>query len=411
MVESRADCVIVGGGIGGAVLALILGRAGKHVVVLERELKPQAGGRPEILARSTIQIFNELGVIKRILGEAAIPLRALEFFQVKNKLLINFGLQDFEEQQAGPHSTNPSATRQILLEAASTTRSVEVMQGVEVTNLTRDNSGVHGVQAMRNDVPTVWRAPLVIGDDGGHSRIREALGIPLRTQDFPLEFLAAAGPTLAHERFDVGEASINPGGLKSGIFGGVFMPQPGNRSAIVFLLSPHARVKLMGSPASEFYKIAGQMSVLCEGLEKNYVFPKDFKVFKRPFGHASSYVSDGAALLGDAVHPVTPIGGQGANMSVADAVVLGRVALEAFNKNDFSQKLLSSYQTERFQANKRSIQFSVRANRILRTLSIFPLAAFLLPWVLERVNQTPKLKQRFIWSVSHAFESKSSLES
>ena len=39
MEMETADCVIVGGGIGGAVLALLLARKGRRVVVLEKELR------------------------------------------------------------------------------------------------------------------------------------------------------------------------------------------------------------------------------------------------------------------------------------------------------------------------------------------------------------------------------------
>ncbi|MCI0353685.1 MAG: NAD(P)-binding protein, partial [Acidobacteria bacterium] len=44
-----ADFVIVGGGIGGTVLAELLGRGGKRVVVLEKSTAPPSWLRPEVL--------------------------------------------------------------------------------------------------------------------------------------------------------------------------------------------------------------------------------------------------------------------------------------------------------------------------------------------------------------------------
>ncbi len=402
---NSADCVIVGGGIGGAVLALLLGREGKHVVLLERELKPPATARPEILASATLEVFRELGVGEGILKEAAVPLQGLEAYQAE-ELLLGFNGRDFQEYQVQPYSTDPARTRDILLEGAASTHSVEVCRGVEVREILREGERIVGVKALRDGNPVSWKAPFVVGDDGGRSRVREALGISLKTRDFPFEFLGAAGPELPRGKSGMGQVWIEPRSLKKGIFGGVFMPIPQNRSAFVFLLSSSAREHFMQAKPSEFYEAAGNLSPRCEGMGKIYRFPEHFTVFKRPFGHASRYVADGAALLGDAAHPVTPVGGQGANMSVADAMALGETILEAFRKNDFSAAQLGRYEAERRPGNGRSIQFSVWADCVLRILMVFPWAASLLPLFLQRVNGDLNTKGRFIRSVSTTFRTR-----
>ena len=139
-------------------------------------------------------------------------------------------------------------------------------------------------------------------------------------------------------------------------------------------------------------------------LEKTYPFPGVFTVFKRPFGHVSSYVSDGAVLMGDAAHPVTPAGGQGANMSVADALVLSQVALEAFQKNDFSSAQLKKYEALRRPANERSLGISLRARRVFQTIKFFPPLAYLLPWWLKGVERKPKTKEDLLRFLSTAFK-------
>ena len=54
------DFVIVGGGIGGAVLAALLGEAGKRVVVVEKAIASPAWTRPEILWPATIEMLFSL---------------------------------------------------------------------------------------------------------------------------------------------------------------------------------------------------------------------------------------------------------------------------------------------------------------------------------------------------------------
>jgi 2-polyprenyl-6-methoxyphenol hydroxylase-like FAD-dependent oxidoreductase len=88
------------------------------------------------------------------------------------------------------------------------------------------------------------------------------------------------------------------------------------------------------------------------GLIGHRRFPDDFAHFRPQFGHATRYGIPGAVLLGDAAHPVTPAGGQGANMAIADAVALAD-CIKA-NPTDF----LTAYQHRRRKANDASVSIS-----------------------------------------------------
>ena len=405
MSEPFADCVIVGGGIGGAVLALALGQRAHRVVVLERETHPPAIGRPEILARSTMDAFHRLGVGARLVEETAIPLRRLELWRSGGGRILQLNEDDFRRVGAQPYSTDPVKTRRILLEAAAATRNVEVHRGVDVQALLRDGSSVIGVQGRRGEEPVAWRGRLVVGDDGGHSRIRAALGISLELSELPLEFLAAAGPALPEAEDRVGQAWIQPSALGEGIAVGIFVPLPGGRTAIALLASPATCQRMLQRAPAEFYDAAVRLSPRCRGLAERYRFPEDFAHLRRPFGHAARYVADGAVLIGDAAHPVTPAGGQGANMSVADAVALADIAQRALSRHDCSRQQLEAYETLRRPANHRSLQFSVRTDRVFRTLQHHPWMAPLLPASLALVNRSRTLKARLIRAVSQAFAS------
>jgi choline dehydrogenase-like flavoprotein len=54
------DFLIVGGGIGGGVLANLLGRRGKRVLVLEKGRTPIPQDRPEILWPATVDVLRTL---------------------------------------------------------------------------------------------------------------------------------------------------------------------------------------------------------------------------------------------------------------------------------------------------------------------------------------------------------------
>lgn len=405
MGEPSADCVIVGGGIGGAVLALALGRRGHRVVVLERELHPPFAARPEVLARSTIEAFRRLGLSAALLREAALPLRRLELWRSGGGRMLELTEDDFRRVGAQPYSTDPAKTRHILLEAAVSTQNVELHRGVEVRTLAREGPHHITVHGQRDQEPVAWRGRLVVGDDGTRSRIRVALGIPLELSEFALDFLAAAGPALPDAAEDVGQAWADPSALQNGIVLGVFMPLPGARTAMALLASPSACERLLRAPPSAFYEAAARLSPRCRALAERYRCPEDFTHIRRPFGHAARYIDDAAALMGDAAHPVTPAGGQGANMSVADALALADVVQQALSLNDCSRSRLEPYETIRRPANERSLQFSVRTDRVFRTLQRHPWMATLFPMSLALVNRSRTLKARLIRAVSQAFAS------
>lgn len=71
------------------------------------------------------------------------------------------------------------------------------------------------------------------------------------------------------------------------------------------------------------------------------------------FGHASAYVSEGVAIIGDAAHRVHPLAGQGANLGFGDVVALtealGKAVYSGSNLSDINYLL--EYERARLQAN------------------------------------------------------------
>ncbi|MGH9532424.1 MAG: FAD-dependent oxidoreductase, partial [Terriglobales bacterium] len=121
----------------------------------------------------------------------------------------------------------------------------------------------------------------------------------------------------------------------------------------------------------------------------NRKLPEDFARIRRPWGHAPRYGGDGALLLGDAAHPVSPAGGQGANMSVADACALAEIVLGNH------PNMLAEYERRRRPANQRSLLFTRVAARVfglpnwcLRLLPFGPRQVMGRPWIVRRFVQT-----------------------
>ena len=401
--ERTADCVIVGGGIGGTVLALALARRGFRLVICEREASPPPAARPEVLAASTIQAFRALGLEDAALRTAALPLRGLELRQRGGSTVLAIAAEELARAGVQPYSADPGRMRQLLLDAALAQASVRVERGLEVRSLLREGGRVVGVEGARDGQPVTIQAPLIIGDDGSQSRVRGAIGAPIQLTEFPLVFLGATSPALPGLPDAAAQAWFNPWAVRAGLMAGLFLPLPGARTAFVFVLSAKAAERFKRATPANFYRAAEALAPPARALPQYCPFPDGFTLFRRAFGHAGRYVSDGAALLGDAAHPVTPAGGQGANMSVADALALAPVAEEALRARDCSAARLAAYEALRRPANERSLQFSVGANQVFRVLRVAPWLGIVLLAFLRRVDRRPDAKDQFLQAVAQAF--------
>ncbi len=357
------DVVIVGAGIGGAVLALDLGRRGWRVALVERESAPPRIARPEILWSPTTDALDRYGVSDAIRERASVRLEAIEMGGEKPWLSIT--RRDFEGAGIDAFSTNPAMTRAILAEAAMATGNVEVHRGVAVEELLRENGRVTGIRGKQLEL----EARLVVGDDGGNSIVRTQLGIPMVLTPFPIDFVTA------------------------------MIPQ--------WTLPPsRARVWIDGSGARAFIPWPDGEGILLLPLPADRPTPEgqNYKRIARPFGHAPTYVADGAALIGDAAHPMTPAGGQGANASIWDALTLAGIADAALRAGDVSRERLLAYERLRRPNNERSVAISRLARRAFRTGRHLPLG-LVVPLLVRTINALGWPKRRIIRTFATTFVS------
>ena len=384
------DLVIVGGGIGGAVLACLVGRAGKRVVVLERSAGPPDWVRPEILWPATVGVLSSLIPRSELEREALLSLQGITVAVGEQKLLsiTPERLREFEVQ---PRSTDPNRTRELLLRLGS----FELRRGVEVTGVLKQGSRIEGVRfrEITTGAEGEVLARLTVGDDGAQSVVRRACGIEIRTRMFPLDFLclgfrwpSSLPPARGRVWLDRRRGSR--------IFALLALPLPGERGAGVVLARPEV---FDGSREvqGEWRGFAESDAVIQE-IAGERAFPEGFVRVRRPWGHAARYGSKGAVLLGDAIHPVSPAGGQGANMSVADAVVLAELLLAG-------EAPLDEYERRRRAANERSLLFTRRASMVLGLARWLPInlpVSHLLRWV----DRHPSVLRRVLRFASTAFQ-------
>ena len=341
------DVLIVGGGIGGAVLAHLLTRGGKRVVLIERSTSPPSVVRPEVLWPATVGVLRSLLPTDELERTALLPLEGFSLERAGH-VLLRAELNKYDAA-AGACWTNPNRTRQLLLEHGS----FEVRHGVSVDRLVRQNDHVAGAVVRNGGAEQEILADWTVADDGGHSLIRQQCGIKADIRPFPMELLSFGCQWPADLPAGFGHVWINPDLSASAPFLVFLSPWPGGLG--VGLIPIRAEMLEHPSEAREQWERFCSRSSALGALVNNLRFPDDMTRFRLAFGHASHYGTNGAVLMGDALHPVTPAGGQGANLSVADARVLAQLMIEG------SSNLIAEYERLRRPAVEQSIALSRRA--------------------------------------------------
>jgi monooxygenase len=392
------DVVVVGAGIGGAVLALALGRRGWRVAVVERETEPPRLVRPEILWGATLHALEPYGFADAIRHTASVQLEEIEIGREKPWLRITRG--DLTRAGVVAFSTNPSMTRSIIADAAVATGNVQIHRGVVVEGLLYDGR-VSGVSGKQGNATLALEARLVVGDDGGNSVVRTQLGIPITLDSFPIDFITAMIPRWPLPRHRV-RGWIHPKGFGDGLPAAVFIPWPGNEGILLMPLAPDRAKRLFEQPAGVFWSALERVTPIAASLREQVEVPRDFRRVARPFGHAESYVANGAALIGDAAHPMTPVGGQGANAAIWDALALADVVDGALRTGDVSRERLLSYERTRRPVNDRSVSFSRVARRLLRVGRFFP-PAIALPLIARTLNALGWPQRKILRSFATTF--------
>lgn len=379
----RTDVAIVGAGIGGGVLALALARRGWRAVLVERESAPPRLARPEILWSPTSTALEPLGIADAV-RDASVALDGI-LVATATRALVDVDREVFRAAGISAFSTDPARTRALVVDAALATGRVEIQRGVAVDDLLRSGARVVGVRGTGAGGPFELEAALVVGDDGVHSVVRTNVGIELALTDFPIEFVTAVIRWPVDLPPRRARAWLRPQAFRDGIPAAVFIPWPDGEGVLLMPVPRERAERFFHDPPEDSWRALEALTPLAAVLRAQLDIPRSFARVRRPFGHASRYVADGAAVIGDAAHPMTPAGGQGANASIWDALALADVADAALRAGDTSRERLVRYEQVRRPINERSVAISRLAARIFRlgrrlpAATLVPLLAPLVP--------------------------------
>jgi flavin-dependent dehydrogenase len=171
------DAVIVGGSLAGCAAAMMLGRAGARVAVVEKSPDPAAFKRvcSHFIQASAVPTLERLELVEPMMAAGALRSR----FNAR----VPWGwIEAPAETAALAINLRREKLDPMVREMAASTPGVEVLLGQTVTELRRAGDGFGGVVAHdRDGTETVFEAPLTIGADGRDSRIAKLSGVKAKT--------------------------------------------------------------------------------------------------------------------------------------------------------------------------------------------------------------------------------------
>jgi 2-polyprenyl-6-methoxyphenol hydroxylase-like FAD-dependent oxidoreductase len=335
--DFAADVLICGAGAAGLTLAIDLARRGLSFRLIEKQLDPFRGSRSKGIQPRTQEVFEDLGVLDRVVGVGGEYPR-LRTYQQDGSYVDAPVMEVSAPTPAEPYQL-ALMVPQFLTERVLRERLLELgvrpELGTELVAFEQDAAGVTARLAGTGGHRAL-RVRYLIGADGGRSVVRHALGV-----DFP-------GKTLG-VRAVVADLDL------SGLGRDAWHRYNEADMARQIALCPLAGTDLFQLQAP--VPLEGNVDLSAAGLARmiaERTGRSDISV--RAVSWASAYHMNARLadryrvarvfLVGDAAHTHPPTGGQGLNTSVQDAYNLGW-KLGAVLAGGAPDALLDSYEEER----------------------------------------------------------------
>lgn len=343
------DVLIIGAGPTGLVLALWLTLLGVRIRIIDRTAESGTTSRALAVQSRTLEFYEQVGLADAVV-ERGRRVRAVNLWVAGKKAAhvafadMGVGFSPFPYPLIFPQDEH----ERLLIDRLGDL-GVEVERRTELLDFDEANEGI--VARLRGPDGTTQNceAAFIAGCDGAHSTVRDRveIGFPGGTYEhlFYVADVEARGAAMN------GELHV---GLDRTDFLAVFPLKGEARARLIGTVredAEHQQDKLAWADVSR--RVIAWMDI--DVAKVNW-----FSTYRVHHRVAERFRSGRAFLLGDAAHIHSPVGGQGMNTGIGDAVNLSW-KLAAVLQRRASAAILDSYEPERIAFARRLVTTTDRA--------------------------------------------------
>ncbi|HEY2434926.1 MAG TPA: FAD-dependent monooxygenase [Vicinamibacterales bacterium] len=385
------DVLVVGAGPTGLVLALWLTRLGITVRIVDQTAEPGTTSRALAVQARTLEFYRQLGLDRDLLDRGR-QVSAAHLW-VAGRRVADLTLGDMG-RGISPYPYAfifPQDEHERLLIERLRDAGVTVERETTLLDFVERDAGVTGRLQDGSGKIEKCEAAYIAGCDGAHSRVRQLLSI-----DF-------AGGTYEHLFYvaDVEAAGeVMDGDIHVGLDRSEFL--------VAFPLTAPSHARLIGTVRDESsteqhdnlaWEDVGRR--VLEWMRVDVRRVNWFSTYRVHHRVAAGFRRNRAFLLGDAAHVHSPVGGQGMNTGIGDAVNLAW-KLAAVIGHHAAPALLDTYEPERLAFARRLVDTTDRAFTGVTSSSALARAVRLhaVPLALPPLLRLPQVRRFMFRTIS-----------
>jgi 3-(3-hydroxy-phenyl)propionate hydroxylase len=314
--------VIAGGGPTGLMLAAELALAGIDVAIVERRASQElVGSRAGGLHSRTIEVFDQRGIADRFLALGQVHTVGMSYHHT------TMDISDLPSRH-GYFLVIKQQQIERILAGWVDELGVQIYRGCAVTDFAQDDLGIEVALSDR----TSLRAEYLVGCDGGRSVIRKRAGIEFAGWDPTKSWLIAEVQVTEEPAWGFRETAM-----------GTYAIGKMEDSRAMRVVLTEQQLKIGGEPT---LSDVSEALVAVYGTDYGAHSPGSISRFTDMTRQAVAYRNERVLLAGDAAHVHPPMGGQGLNIGVQDAVNLGWKLAQVV-KRISPESLLDTFHAER----------------------------------------------------------------
>jgi 2-polyprenyl-6-methoxyphenol hydroxylase-like FAD-dependent oxidoreductase len=336
--DIRVDCCIAGCGPAGAMLGLLLARAGLKVLVLEKHGDFLRDFRGDTIHPSTLEILDELDLAERFLQLPHSEVSSLTA-RTPAGLDIDFSFRGLKTRFPFIAFVPQWDFLDFITDEAARYPGFQLKMNAEVVDLIQEGGVVRGLTYRDGTGAHKIRARLTVGADGRSSRTREAAGLRVIATSPPMDVLWFRLSRRPEEPETIA--------MRSGPGKAAILIDRRDYWQIGYIIPKGDAERMRAAGLAPFRRtLAELIPDLADRVDEIQEW-EQVKLLTVRSDRLARWYTRGYLAIGDAAHSMSPVAGVGINIAIQDAVVAANVLWEPLRRGRISTRDLAQVQHQR----------------------------------------------------------------